>query len=413
MLKNLKNDAKHLIIYLVIILAFSLSIFIFFLKYVSHTKETKIAGEAKIAREGYKTKTLIANLKIFNLNTVNEYNHLAILDENDKEIRFVACAPQKGTYIINLDLEDKKVTENLILPHEENILQYHDVLVTSTKKIYISYSKKDQIKNVSLVVAEIIKTTNTYNVKPIYKSNSAEPPYGYDQAGGKMIEFDQDHIMIALGDYQNPYLFNKKNNDLGKTILININSFSKKTFSTGHRNPEGLVFSKSFNKIFETEHGPEGGDEINHIQINKNYGWPTNTYGTIYREIDSSMNFNDPSKQLWSNVGGANFGNHDDYTKPVYAYIPSIGIKAIEQLPETQYLFPKWKNDFIVCSSKGLHRVKINNSNEPRVLFSEQMGIFRSFNQINKSDVLEGCRDIAISENGIIFTNDFRMIIND
>ena len=122
------------------------------------------------------------------------------------------------------------------------------------------------------------------------------------------------------------------------------------------------------------------------------------------------MNFNDPSREMWSNVGGANFGNHDDFKKPLFAYIPSIGIKAIEQLPKSQFEFPKWKDDFIICSSKGLHRVKITNSNEPRVLFTEQLGIYRSFSIVDNKDVLKGCRDLAISEKGVIFTNDFRMI---
>ena len=262
-------------------------------------------------------------------------------------------------------------------------MKYHDVLVTSNKRIFISYSKKDDKGYVNLEVAELIKDSNKYILKILYNSNSVEPPYGIHQAGGKMVEFDNHHIIVALGDYQNAYLYNKENNELGNTILINTTDLSKKTFTKGHRNPEGLVFSKTFNKIFETEHGPEGGDEINVIEENQNYGWPTNTYGTIYRETDASMNFNDPSREMWSNVGGANFGNHDDFKKPLFAYIPSIGIKAIEQLPKSQFEFPKWKDDFIICSSKGLHRVKITNSNEPRVLFTEQLGIYRSFSIVD------------------------------
>ena len=54
----------------------------------------------------------------------------------------------------------------------------------------------------------------------------------------------------------------------------------------GHRNPQGLYFDKENNKIFSTEHGPSGGDEINIIKQNlnetPNYGWPISSYGDHY-----------------------------------------------------------------------------------------------------------------------------------
>ena len=373
--------------------------------------EEKVHEEVLAEEKVFITKTLLQHLSIYKPQTINNYSHLAILDENKTHVNLIASSYGKGIYKVNLNLNDRKLTEELIYADD---LYYHDVLVTNNKRIFISYSKINDRELVHLEVAEIIKDSDKYILKILYNSNNVEPPYVTYQAGGKMIEFDNHHIMVALGDYQSAYLFDQENNELGNTILINTTDLSKETFTKGHRNPEGLVFSKSFKKIFETEHGPEGGDEINVIEKGNNYGWPRNTYGTIYRETDEAMHFNDPTMEMWSNVGGANFGNHDDFKKPIFAYIPSIGIKAIEQLPESQFEFPKWDDDFIICSTKGLHRVKITNSNKPRVLLSEQFGIFRSHSKINKDDVLEGCRDIAISENGVIFTsndsNDLRII---
>ena len=57
----------------------------------------------------------------------------------------------------------------------------------------------------------------------------------------------------------------------------------------GHRNPQGLYFDREKNFILATEHGPQGGDEINLIEVSKinkdkiqNYGWPISSYGEHY-----------------------------------------------------------------------------------------------------------------------------------
>ena len=64
--------------------------------------------------------------------------------------------------------------------------------------------------------------------------------------------------------------------------MINSNGKLIKNFSKGHRNPQGLnVFNN--NIIVETEHGPNGGDEVNLIYEDGNYGWPLASYGGHYK----------------------------------------------------------------------------------------------------------------------------------
>ena len=65
----------------------------------------------------------------------------------------------------------------------------------------------------------------------------------------------------------------------------------------GHRNPQGLFFDKENNFILETEHGPQGGDEINLIEISKinkdkiqNYGWAISSAGEHYPNKNSKIN---------------------------------------------------------------------------------------------------------------------------
>ena len=69
----------------------------------------------------------------------------------------------------------------------------------------------------------------------------------------------------------------------GKILFIDFASKNYEIFSTGHRTPQGLIVDKDI--ILSTEHGPRGGDEINLINRNNNYGWPISSYGTKYESL--------------------------------------------------------------------------------------------------------------------------------
>jgi len=373
-----------------------------------------IKAEAEKRATGFISRTSTTHLNITEPIKNNSYLHIAILSETKTIINFLATTERK-LFMVNLNLQTKKIVETPIYELDE-FNKINDVLVTEDKRIFISHSTKDHRRYVSPNVSEILNNktpkSKKYKLKNIYSGNYIAPPFGLHQAGGKMIEYSKDEIMLATGDYQNGFLLDDKEHKLGKTILINLKNLSTKIYSKGHRNPQGLFYSKSYKKIFETEHGPEGGDEINFIKYGKDYGWPNDTYGTIYLEGEESRYGNDPSREMWSNVGGANFGNHDNSEKPIFAFIPSIGIRAISQLPPNQYEFPKWKDNFIICSSRGIYRAEISNSNEPRVIFVEKFGEYKSFGKIIKKDVLPGCRDLAITSAGLIIDNNFRIIQN-
>ena len=77
---------------------------------------------------------------------------------------------------------------------------------------------------------------------------------------GKIIEIDKD--------------------DLNKIINGEKSEINTKIYTAGHRNPQGLT--KIDDSIFSVEHGPKGGDELNKIIKDKNYGWPEVSYGTQY-----------------------------------------------------------------------------------------------------------------------------------
>jgi glucose/arabinose dehydrogenase len=103
------------------------------------------------------------------------------------------------------------------------------------------------------------------------------------------------NLFVSLGDHFMASNAQSLSDDIGKIVRIRPdgsvppgNPFVGKAgarpeiWSYGHRNAEGLAFNPADGKLWEQEHGPMGGDEINIIEKGKNYGWPLVSYGVNY-----------------------------------------------------------------------------------------------------------------------------------
>ena len=110
----------------------------------------------------------------------------------------------------------------------------------------------------------------------------------------------------------------------------------------GHRNPQGMVAHPETGEIWEAEHGPRGGDELNLVERGLNYGWPVITYGVNY----SGTRISDLTEK-------------EGMEQPVLHWTPSIAVCGIGFY--TGDRFPDWKNDLFVASLKfdRLHRLEI------------------------------------------------------
>ena len=106
--------------------------------------------------------------------------------------------------------------------------------------------------------------------------------------------------------------------DLEKIVANQENNLDLKIFTIGHRNPQGLT--KIGDSFFSVEHGPKGGDELNKIIRDKNYGWPTVSYGTQY---------------LYDEKGKSYEINHENnqFEEPLFALVPSVGISGLNTCP--------------------------------------------------------------------------------
>ena len=181
-----------------------------------------------------------------------------------------------------------------------------------------------------------------------------------NQSGGRMIvSRHPNHILLTVGDFVSngrqqvdDAILQNEESDYGRILEININNGRKTNISIGHRNPQGLAFDGQ-GRLWSTEHGPRGGDEVNLIVKGKNYGWPFVIYGTQY------------GGHIWPQ--SKQQGRHGGYQKPVYAFVPSIGISRLTLIKN---FAPEWDGDLLVASlvAQTLYRLRIAQS---RVVFAE------------------------------------------
>ncbi len=184
--------------------------------------------------------------------------------------------------------------------------------------------------------------------------NTATCPEGelFDlrEVGGRIIEYSATDLLISVGDFYRDGVYGSQlvqnaETHYGKIISLNLDTLAVEIVSTGHRNPQGLVMTES-GQVFSSEHGPQGGDEVNLILPGRNYGWPLVTFGTNYGE--NSWPLDKSSK------------DHSGYEKPIFSWVPSVGISNLVEI--RGQAFPFWKNDLLVGSLKSetLFRIKLN-----------------------------------------------------
>lgn len=173
---------------------------------------------------------------------------------------------------------------------------------------------------------------------------------------GSRIVFDgEGHVLFSVGDRQAPargdleaHPAQDRSNHHG-TInrihedgripadnpFVGIDGVEPSIWSYGHRNPQGLVKNMETGDLWSTEHGPQGGDELNLIQAGENYGWPVVGYGVNYGS--GSTIHEGTMREGWVN--------------PRYVWVPSIGTSGLELY--TGDRFPQWRGSLFAGGLSG------------------------------------------------------------
>ena len=184
---------------------------------------------------------------------------------------------------------------------------------------------------------------------------------------GSRLVFGRDKsLFITLGDRQKFTPAQDMTQSIGKVVRIQRdgripadNPAWKATgarpeiYSLGHRNPQGAALHPGTGVLWLSEHGPQGGDEINRVQAGKNYGWPTASYGCHYGEPVGEE----------CRLGG---GKHSPkFVEPLSIWVPR-SIAPSGMLFYTGPEFPKWRNHILMGSLAGtaLWRIQFDGDKE-------------------------------------------------
>lgn len=223
--------------------------------------------------------------------------------------------------------------------------------------LYVSYQRFDEAGSCIRVVVSRIGL-HLENRKPVLSDDGWQdvfianpcvplppqaPSFEGIESGGRLVQQAPGHLLLTTGHFgfdgrkMLPAVSQDAAGQLGKILDIDITAGTARTISMGHRNPQGLTVDVD-GHIWETEHGPQGGDEINLILDGRNYGWPFATDG---------LEYGDPDLAIWPT--NPEPGRHDPkYERPVYFFSPSIGISNLVQIEGAE--FPRWKDDFLIGS---------------------------------------------------------------
>lgn len=174
--------------------------------------------------------------------------------------------------------------------------------------------------------------------------------------GGKIVFDGKGHVFFSVGERGGNMKAQALDNPYGKIYRVNEdgtvpsdNPFVGKTkfpgiWSLGHRNPQGLVQGLD-GQLWDTEHAPRGGDEVNPIQKGANFGWPVICFG---------INYNDsPFRLPWPVAG-------QDIKMPIYRWLPSTGASGLDVAKGKG--FAKWKGDLLAGGLVGQNLDRIRTS---------------------------------------------------
>jgi len=313
------------------------------------TKKIKFSSENYSKDKSTKSGVVKPRASNFYLEIIN--NNLWMIDSLGKIYEL------KKEQIIDSDptnTEVKIIDSNFSAERVLDTYAYND-------NFYISFLREENgCKTLNIVSAKI--NDKSLNFKKFFESNEC----GELILGGRMQfykHFDKEGILITTSGHSNDRPNNKPQDDnsiFGKTLFLDLKGKNLLVFSRGHRVAQGMYANQ--NIILQTEHGPRGGDEINRIIYNKNYGWPISSYGEKYGIVN-------PQKPNY-------IKSHSEmnFEEPIFAFVPSVGISELIKLPDT--FSPFFKNNFLISSLNGgtLYRVKFDEK-YTRLIFKENIFI--------------------------------------
>jgi glucose/arabinose dehydrogenase len=232
--------------------------------------------------------------------------------------------------------------------------------------VYLTYSKETEGSSATAIARGRFENDSLTNVVEIFEAQAV----GFGHYGGKIV-FDKDgYMFLTLGDRMAPPVGDEaalrahpaqdRSNHQGVIVRLNDDgtvpndnpfvgqsNMLPEIWSYGHRSPQGLAVHPETGDLWESEHGPQGGDEINRIEPGNNYGWPLvgrgANYGAFGRPIHIGI-------------------SEEGMVQPEQFWVPSIATSGL--MVYTGDKFPMWYGNIFSGSLAGEQLARLQLSDD-------------------------------------------------
>ena len=244
-----------------------------------------------------------------------------------------------------------------VVPHPE---------FSSNRWLYLTYSREAGDSSVTAIARGVFDNDQLHELTEIFATRAE----GFGHYGGKLVFDGNGYMFLTAGDRMAPPVGGRAElmahpaQDLGNHngVVIRLHDDGRvpadnpfvgqsdalpEIWSYGHRNPQGLAIHPVTGDLWETEHGPQGGDELNRIEPGHNYGWPVVGRGVNYGEFGRPIH-----------IGIA----ETDMTAPSRFWVPSIATSGLMIYSGDR--FPQWYGSIFAGGLAGqqLARLQLDDS---------------------------------------------------
>ena len=232
--------------------------------------------------------------------------------------------------------------------------------------VYLTYAAGTKAANDTQVARARFDGGTLQDLRVIFKAMPLKDTDNH--YGGRLAFLPDGTFALTIGEgFEYREQAQDLTSDLGKIVRLNEDgsvprdnpfvgraSARPEIYTWGHRNEQGLIFDAQSGRLYETEHGPRGGDELNIIVAGRNYGWPVITYG-----MDYSGAYVSPYTQ------------RTGLEQPVIYWTPSIAPSGLAIYRGDQ--FPAWRGDLFVGALAFKHLRRVHLDERGSVVYQEQL----------------------------------------
>ncbi|MBU6156005.1 MAG: sorbosone dehydrogenase family protein, partial [Alphaproteobacteria bacterium] len=232
--------------------------------------------------------------------------------------------------------------------------------------LYLTYASGTREANATRVARARFDGKALSDLKVIFEAKPLKDTSAH--YGARMAFLRDGTFVLTIGDgFEYRESAQDPSSHLGKTVRLNddgtvpadnpyrsVKGAALGLYSTGHRNQQGLAYDPMTDVLYETEHGAQGGDELNVIEPGRNYGWPLVTYGRDYSGAQISP-----------------FTSRRGLEEPVVQWTPSIAPSGTTVYRGDK--FPAWNGDVFVGALAKKHVRRVDLDANGRVVGESQL----------------------------------------